>query len=97
MKKGNLLLMAVAMGLLLLLAGCGEGDDGAETKTTAGEATVAETHDCEGACGMTAVPADKLTEVDGKFYCAGCAGKAKAEAAGESKEAEDEHKGHSHG
>jgi hypothetical protein len=35
------------------------------------------THDCEGACGMTSVPEDQLTEIDGKWYCAGCAAKAK--------------------
>ncbi|MBE0567660.1 MAG: hypothetical protein IH621_17015 [Krumholzibacteria bacterium] len=43
------------------------------------------THDCAGGCGMTAVPEDQLTLVDGKWYCAGCVAKAK------------EHEGHDHG
>jgi formylmethanofuran dehydrogenase subunit E len=30
-------------------------------------------HDCEGGCGMTAVPEDKMTQIDGKWYCGGCA------------------------
>mgnify|MGYP002642095904 CR=1 FL=1 len=29
-------------------------------------------HDCDGGCGMTAVPLVQLTEVAGKYYCAGC-------------------------
>lgn len=97
MKKGNLILMALAMGLMLLLVGCSGGEETAETPAAETTTEVAETHDCEGACGMTAVPADKLTEVNGKFYCAGCAGKAKAEAEAEGEEAHDEHEGHSHG
>ncbi len=51
---------------LVAITGCG-GDDA----TTEGEAVVA-THDCDGGCGMKDMPADKTTEVDGKFYCAGC-------------------------
>ena len=95
MKKGNLILLAAAMGLMLLLVGCSGGEESAETPAAEATTQVAETHDCDGACGMTAVPVDKLTEVNGKYYCAGCANKAKAEAEGE--KADDEHKGHSHG
>ena len=39
-------------------------------------------HDCSGACGMKDVPEDKLTEVGGKYYCAGCVGKAEEAAKG---------------
>ncbi len=35
------------------------------------------THDCDRGCGMTAVPMVQLTEVDGKYYCAGCVEHAK--------------------
>ena len=78
----------------LLIAGCGDGgeDTAAETKSAvpAEEAapaaeTATETvaaHDCAGGCGMKAVPEDKMTEIDGKFYCAGCAKKAQAEGNG---------------
>jgi hypothetical protein len=34
------------------------------------------THDCAGDCGMTNVPESEMTEIDGKWYCAGCARKA---------------------
>ena len=47
-------------------------------------------HDCDGGCGMTNVPVDKMTEVDGKFYCAGCAAKLEE---GD----EEDHSGHDHG
>lgn len=33
-------------------------------------------HDCAGDCGMKAVPEAQMTEVNGKWYCAGCAKKA---------------------
>ena len=43
-------------------------------------------HDCAGACGMKDVPEAQLTEIDGKWYCAGCA-----------KAAAEDHTGHDHG
>jgi glucose/arabinose dehydrogenase len=43
-------------------------------------------HDCAGGCGMTNVPEDQLTEIDGKWYCAGCA-----------KKVQESHEGHGHG
>ena len=75
----------------LLIAGCGGGGEDtaaeAESAAPAEEAapaaeTATETvavHDCAGGCGMKAVPEDKMTEIDGKFYCAGCAKKVQAE------------------
>ena len=75
----------------LLIAGCGGGGEDtaaeAESAAPAEEAapaaeTATETvavHDCAGGCGMKAVPADKMTEIDGKFYCAGCAKKVQDE------------------
>lgn len=50
----------------------------AETATEAATETATETvamHDCAGGCGMKAVPEDKMTEIEGKFYCSGCAKK----------------------
>lgn len=44
-------------------------------------------HDCDGGCGMTNVPMDQLTEIDGKYYCAGCAKHLKTD---------DDHSGTSH-
>ena len=79
----------------LLIVGCGDGGEDtaaeAESAAPAEEAapaaeTATETvavHDCAGGCGMTAVPEDKMTEIDGKFYCAGCAKKVQAEGHGE--------------
>jgi hypothetical protein len=52
-------------------------DAAAETATEA-----VAMHDCAGGCGMNDMPADKMTEIDGKFYCAGCA--KKVESGGES-------------
>ena len=99
MKKGNLVLMAVAIGLMLVVVGCSGGDNEATEATTeaATEATTetVATHDCDGACGMTDVSMDHLTEIDGKYYCAGCATKAKAES--EAGTTEESHEGHSHG
>ena len=43
-------------------------------------------HDCAGGCGMTNVAEDQLTEIDGQWYCAGCA-----------KKAQESHEGHGHG
>ncbi len=79
----------------LLIAGCGDGgeDTAAEAESAAPTeeaAPAAETatetvavHDCAGGCGMKAVPEDKMTEIDGKFYCAGCAKKVQAEGHGD--------------
>ncbi|MEN8006149.1 MAG: hypothetical protein ABFS42_04000 [Candidatus Krumholzibacteriota bacterium] len=30
-------------------------------------------HDCAGECGMKAVPEDQMVEIEGKWYCGGCA------------------------
>ena len=46
----------------------------AETATETATETVA-MHDCDGGCGMKAMPEDQMTEIKGKFYCAGCAKK----------------------
>lgn len=95
MKKTNLLMMGLAILLVLAVAACG-GDKKAEVPaaqetavpaetapaTDTGTATeVASVHDCDGACGMKNVAMDHLTEIDGKYYCAGCATKAKSAAA----------------
>jgi hypothetical protein len=88
--------------LVLLVAGCGNGDDTAsqaESAAPAEEMVPAETatesapeavavHDCAGGCGMTAMPEDQMTEIAGKWYCAGCAKKVQAEG---------EHEGHGEG
>lgn len=87
MKKGTLILMAASLALLLILVGCSNGADENEAATppaqTADEAgtQLAAAHDCDGGCGMTAVPMDKLTQINGKYYCQGCAAKVTAEAA----------------
>lgn len=93
--KMSLLRMECAMkktlilsGLLILLislvavAGCGDQDAGTEEATK-----VAVTHDCAGDCGMTNMTPEQTKEIDGKFYCTGCAKKV---------EADDPHAGHSH-
>lgn len=94
MKARNLVLAVVAIALLAILIGCGGGDnqDTAATPPKADTATeVAQTHDCDGGCGMTNVPMDHLTEIDGKFYCQGCANKVKAATEAETTESPDEH------
>ncbi len=86
MRKGTMIVLAAALVLLLaVIGGCGGGQtDEAATPPATGDATqLAETHDCDGGCGMKAVPLDKLTEINGKFYCAGCAAKAKTEESAE--------------
>ncbi len=90
------------LALVLLIAGCGNGGDDAsqaesaapaeemvpvETTTETATEAVA-THDCAGGCGMTAMPEDQMTEIDGKWYCAGCAKKVQDEG---------EHEGHGEG
>jgi hypothetical protein len=97
MKKSSLLIMLPTAGLLLVLVGCNaEKKEAAstpavETTTEAAPAAtdhpaaagteVAATHDCAGVCGMTNVPTDHMTEINGKFYCGGCAVTAREEAA----------------
>lgn len=91
MKKLMLLLTATFL-LLSLVAFTGCGDRPAEDAAKDAEAPVVATHDCDGGCGMKAMAADQTTEVDGKFYCAGCAAKAK----GDHPEGHDSHEGHNH-
>ncbi len=93
MKKGILMALVVVSGLLLLLVGCNGGDKEAANPPVEESAQVSETHDCDGGCGMTNMPALKTTEIDGKYYCAGCAAKLKAKA----DEEKSGHEGHGHG
>ena len=72
MKKMMVILSALAL-MLALVAFAGCGDKAAETETEKADTPVVATHDCDGGCGMKAMPADQTTEIDGKFYCAGCA------------------------
>ena len=71
------------LAALFVMAGCGGGDeastqaDQAEPATEAAPAEAVATHDCAGGCGMKAVPEDKMTEVGGQWFCAGCVDKAK--------------------
>lgn len=74
---------------LVLVAGCGGGEDAAtQAEKAADEAPAAEDHpaaeavaghDCAGGCGMKNWPEDQMTEINGKWYCAGCAKKAQTE------------------
>jgi len=41
-------------------------------------------HDCDGGCGMKDVPANQLTEVNGKYYCQGCLKKMNTDQGGDS-------------
>ncbi len=67
MKKMMILLsMALLLFSLVAFVGC------SDKKAEEAAATIA-THDCDGGCGMTNMPADKTTEIEGKFYCTGCA------------------------
>lgn len=84
--------LAILVAALFLMTACGGGDDAttqAEDHTPAAETTEAApaeavaVHDCDGGCGMKAVPEDKMTEVAGKWFCAGCVDKAKEAAAKE--------------
>ncbi len=77
MKKLMLLLTAAVL-LMALVSFTGCGDKPAD-ETKEAEAIQVATHDCAGGCGMKDMPADKTTEVDGKFYCSGCATKAKGD------------------
>ncbi len=99
MKK--MLILTAALSLLLL-AGCGGGEKSAEAEKAAAtghdaQETQVASHDCDGGCGMTNVPMDQLTEVGGKYYCAGCATKAKAAAEHDHDDHDDkDHDGHNH-
>lgn len=88
MKMRLTLGMALTLALVLVFAGCGGGDDQAaqadhpapapapEASTateTPADATTVAGHDCAGGCGMKNWPEDQMTEIDGKWYCAGCA------------------------
>ena len=90
MRKMTILMSAMILLLsLVVITGCGDNatTDEATTDEAAKSAeTVVATHDCDGGCGMTDMPADKTTEIEGKFYCAGCAKHMQ----------EDSHEGHSH-
>ncbi len=91
MKKMLTLSLILMLSLTLLpLAGCGDGDGGGEK---AQKSEVAATHDCDGGCGMKDVPMDQLTKVDGKYYCASCAEKAKS---GDHGHDDHKHGDHSH-
>lgn len=88
-RKIALLFLAAVLVVVPALTGCGGGEtEQSAAETQAEPAATVATHDCDGACGMTSVPEDQLTEVDGKWYCAGCAPK---------DETTDEHAGHDHG
>lgn len=79
----------LVLGLLSLIVavGCGGEKESAEAQAEGtSEAIQVAAHDCDGGCGMKAVPMDQLTEKDGKFYCAGCIKKAEA----------GDHSGHDH-
>lgn len=91
MKKMMALVLLLMLGLTILpLAGCGGGDGGEQQEQ---KSEVAATHDCAGGCGMTGVPEDQLTLVDGKYYCAGCVDKAKG---GDHSHDGHDHDGHDH-
>ena len=86
--KKSFVVLAAAVFALGLVVGCGGGgeDEAATAEKADAAATVVAVHDCDGACGMKDVPVDKMTVVDGKYYCAGCAKKAEGE----------DHSGHDH-
>lgn len=87
-----LTMLTILLCSMFLLAGCSGGDDAATTAEEMTPATdtapaaeaapaeaeaVAAVHDCDGGCGMKAQPEATMTEVEGKWFCAGCVGKAK--------------------
>jgi hypothetical protein len=88
----NLTMLIILLCSMFLLAGCSGGDDAATTAEETAPATeaaptteaapaeadaVAAVHDCDGGCGMKAQPEESMTEVGGKWFCAGCVDKAK--------------------
>jgi len=84
MKK---FLLSMSLLAFVLAAGCSGDKEAAESEVNvaADEVKVA-IHDCDGGCGMKDVPVAKLTQKDGKFYCAGCAKHSE----------EEDHSGHDH-
>lgn len=91
-RIGPTIFLVALLCALPLLAGCGGGEENAEPAEAAAEAVEAvATHDCAGGCGMKAVAEDQMKEVDGEFYCAGCAAKLETE------ETSEDHSGHGHG
>ncbi len=89
-KKTILVTTLVALLTLVpLLSGCGGGGEQEEAAPAEDAAATVAAHDCAGGCGMTNVPEDQLTEVEGKWYCAGCVPKEAEE--------EEDHSGHDHG
>jgi hypothetical protein len=84
--------IVISLAALLLLSGCGGGEDTSSQAESASQATpetaapetavpeaeIVAAHDCAGGCGMKDWPEDQLTEIEGKWYCAGCAKKAEA-------------------
>lgn len=57
--------------------------------------TVTARHDCAGDCGMTDWPEDQMTQIDGKWYCKGCA--AEMEGGDGHDHGDGEDHGHDHG
>ncbi|MCP4291353.1 MAG: hypothetical protein GY780_05905 [bacterium] len=87
-------LTILAMMTLVFVVGCG-GEGKSDQKETTEETQVV-LHDCEGCCGATQMPMDKLTEIDGKFYCAGCINSAKTGDHTGHDHAKEDHSGHNH-
>lgn len=66
-------------------AGCGEDVAAKDAVMVGGETycaacaekkageTVTARHDCAGGCGMKDWPEDQMTQIDGQWYCKGCA------------------------
>lgn len=87
MKTLTILSVMILLLAPMAFTGCGQNNDSADQAAESASQDQVATHDCDGDCGMKDVPMDQLTEIDGKYYCAGCAHKI---------EAEDDHSGHDH-
>ena len=61
----------------------------------AGEAVTAR-HDCAGGCGMMDWPEDQMTQIDGQWYCKGCAANLQGGESHDHDHGDDDH-GHDHG
>jgi hypothetical protein len=85
-KLFTLLAVAILLLSLALFVGCSQTETAGDSEVN----TEITKHDCDGGCGMKDMTEDQLTEIDGKYYCAGCAAKVKAE------ETVDPHAGHDH-